>query len=113
MYRYYSTQRPVGPGTFPGKPDSIVNFDRREEVPGIGPAWGYLEYREPLDDEAAERYELKPAELKTFLLEVTSVHTLKIEAENEDEAIDKACEMAWEYDADEKTGEILEVGNDA
>lgn len=25
----------------------------------------------------------------------------------------KACEKAWEYDADENTGEILEVGNDA
>ena len=47
MYRYYSTQRPVGPGTFPGRPESIENFDTREEVPGIGPAWGYLEYREP------------------------------------------------------------------
>ena len=38
MYRYYSTQRPVGPGTFPGRPESIENFDTREEVPGIGPA---------------------------------------------------------------------------
>lgn len=39
MYRYYSTQRPVGPGTFPGRPENIVNFDSREEVPGIGPGW--------------------------------------------------------------------------
>lgn len=108
MYRYYSTQRPVGPGTFPGWPESIENFDTREEVPGIGPAWGYLEYREPLDDEAARRYELKPAELKKFLVEVTSVHTLEVEVENEDEAIEMACRMAWEYDADEIDGKILE-----
>ena len=111
MYRYYSTQRPVGPGTFPGRPDNIVNFDSREDVPGIGPAWGYLEYREPLDDGTARSYELKPAELKMFLVEVTSVHTLMVEAENEDKAIEKACSRAWEYDADEKTGRIMEGGN--
>lgn len=72
------------------------------------PRLGYLEYREPLDDEAARRYELKPAELKKFLVEVTSVHTLEVEAENEDEAIEMACRMAWEYDADEIDGKILE-----
>ena len=46
-------------------------------------------------------------------MKVTSITTLTVEAESEDEAIDKACEKAWEYDADEKTGEILEVGKDA
>ena len=107
MYRYYSTQRPIGPGTFPGRPESIENFDTRKEVPGIGHAWGYLEYREPLDDEAAKRYELKPAELKKFLVEVTSVHTLEVEAENEDKAIEMACGIAWEYDADAIDGKIL------
>lgn len=111
MYRYYSTQRPVGPGTFPGKPDNIVNFDRREDVPGIGPAWGYLEYQEPIDDDAAKNYELKASELKKFLVEVTTVHTLEVEAENEDKAIEKACGIAWEYDADEINGKILEEGN--
>lgn len=111
MYRYYSTQRPVGPGTFPGKPEMIVNYGRREEVPGIGPAWGHLEYQEPLDDDAIEHYELKPLGLKKFLVEVTSVHTLEVEAENEDKAIEKACGMAWEYDADEINGKILEEGN--
>lgn len=107
MYRYYSTRRPVGPGTFPGRPESIVNFGSREEVPGIGPAWGYLEYKEPLDDEAADRYELEPAKLKKFLVKVTSVHTLEVEAENEDKAVGKACGMAWKYDADSIDGEIV------
>ncbi len=51
--------------------------------------------------------------MKEYTVKVTSVTTLTVEAESEDEAIDKACEMAWEYDADEKNGEILEVGNDA
>lgn len=107
MYRYYSTQRPVGPGTFPGRPENIVNFDSREEVPGIGPAWGYLEYREPLDDEAADRYELEPADLKKFLVKVTSVHTIEVEAENEDKAIGNACREAWRYDADSIDGEVV------
>lgn len=111
MYRYYSTQRPVGPGTFPGKPDCIVNFGGRDDVPGIGPAWGYLEYREPLDDDAARRYELKPAWTKRFLVKVTTIHTLAVEAENEEKAIDKACGMAWEYDADEIDGKILKEVN--
>ena len=47
--------------------------------------------------------------MKEFTVKVTSIATLTVEAKSEDEAIDKACEKAWEYDADEKTGEILEV----
>lgn len=107
MYRYYSTQRPVGPGTFPGRPEDIVNFSGREDVSGIGPAWGYLEYREPLDDDAIEHYELKPAGLKKFVVKVTTVHTLEVEAENEDKATEKACGIAWEHDADSIDGEIV------
>lgn len=107
MYRYYSTWCPVGPGMFLGRPENIVNFDSRVDVPGIGPAWGYLEYWEPLDDEAARKYELKSSGLKRFLVKVTTVHTLEVDAENEDTAVEKACEMAWEYDADEIVGKIL------
>lgn len=51
--------------------------------------------------------------MREFTVKVTTVTTLTVEAESKDEAIDKACEMAWEYDADEKTGEIVEVGNNA
>ena len=51
--------------------------------------------------------------MKEFTVKVTSITTLTVEAESEDEAIDKACEKAWESDADETTGEILEVGNNA
>ncbi len=45
--------------------------------------------------------------MREFTVRVTSITTLAVEAESEDEAIDKACEEAWKYDADEKTGEIL------
>lgn len=63
--RYYSTQRPVMPGSFP-KPEGnrvtgVVGFDRREQVESIGrPAWGYIEYEKPLSDRDAEAYELVP-----------------------------------------------------
>ena len=64
-YRYWSTQRPVGPGTFPktdGKPVTIENFDARMVVEGgRTQAWGYLEYEKPLDEKQVQDYELKPA----------------------------------------------------
>ena len=50
--------------------------------------------------------------MKEFTVKVTAITTLTVEAATEDEAIDKACEMAWEYDADEKTGEILGENDD-
>ncbi len=62
MYRYYSTQRPVTPGTFPGKPANIQNFDTRESVcGGQMQAWGYVEYKKPLTEKQMKDYELKPA----------------------------------------------------
>lgn len=59
MFRYYSTQRPVAPGTFPGHPAAICNFDDRKEVSGVGLAWGYLDYKEQLDEGEMKAYELK------------------------------------------------------
>lgn len=62
MYRYYSTQRPVTLGTFPGKPTHIHNFDTRENVcGGQMQAWGYVEYEKPLTEKQMKDYELKPA----------------------------------------------------
>ena len=43
MYRYYSTQRPVMPGTYPAekKVSEIVNFSERKYVTNISrEAWG-------------------------------------------------------------------------
>lgn len=62
-YRYYSTQRPISPGTYPNgenKPVSIENFDERQPVEnGQLQAWGYLEYAEPLSQKEMNEYELK------------------------------------------------------
>ncbi len=57
-FKYYSTLRPVAPGTFP-KHDvvDIVNFETRREVNGIK-AWGYIEYSKPLSEAECIEYEL-------------------------------------------------------
>jgi hypothetical protein len=64
LYRYYSTQRPITPGSYPNsdKPVNLVNFDTREPVAdGQFQAWGYLEYEKPLTDKQRTDYELRAA----------------------------------------------------
>lgn len=61
MNRYFSTQRPVTPGSYPESEwvDCIVNFPDRvycEEIKRE--AWGYIDYRQPLTEQQAEEYEL-------------------------------------------------------
>lgn len=79
-YRYYSTQRPISPGTYPNgenKPVSIENFDERQAVEnGQLQAWGYLEYNEPLSQKEMNDYELKAVSAS-----VTRVNTLKKQTE--------------------------------
>ena len=61
--RYYSTQRPVTPGSFP-KPEGnrvleIVNFD--EKIFHAEPAQeclGYIDYEKPLSEKEAVSYGL-------------------------------------------------------
>lgn len=59
-YRYYSKLRPVGPGTYPGKPVAFTNFDERTNTDGID-AWGYLEYDQPLTPQQIDDYDLAEA----------------------------------------------------
>lgn len=61
--RYYSTQRPIGPGTFPKPPENKVlkihNFDSRTFCEEIGrEAWGYIDYESSLTEEQAIGHEL-------------------------------------------------------
>lgn len=61
--RYYSTQRPNAPGTFPrqGGTETVTNFDSKIYCEEIGrEAWGYVEYKEPITPEQARDYELTP-----------------------------------------------------
>lgn len=64
-HRYYSTQRPFGPGTFPQKDgrETVVNFDGKTYCEEIGKeAWGYIDYPEPLTKGEADSYELVESE---------------------------------------------------
>lgn len=62
MTRYYSTQRPIAPGTYPkanSKP-TITNFyEGKVYCEEIGrEAWGFIEYSEPITEKEASDYEL-------------------------------------------------------
>lgn len=63
--RYYSTQRPIGPGTYPRKDgtESITNFfNGKIFCEEIGrEAWGFIEYKEPISANEARDYELMEA----------------------------------------------------
>lgn len=75
-YRYYSTQRPVMPGSYPNSEnvEAIHNFDTKSFCEEIGrEAWGYIEYREALTKEQAEAYELTLGGTKTYWCVTTSV----------------------------------------
>lgn len=62
MNRYYLTQRPPSPGAFPGKPVNMEAYDQKTYIEEIGrPAWGCVEYKEPLADKQADDYELTRA----------------------------------------------------
>ena len=68
--RYYSTQRPVAPGGYPGKGyvvEEIVNFDKRQFCEEIGrEAWGYIDFDGEISEKDCSDYELVPACLKTY-----------------------------------------------
>lgn len=67
--RYYSTQRPFGPGTFPRKDgrETVTNYDGPTFCEEIGrEAWGHIEYPEALTEEEAKEYELTPAGRKLY-----------------------------------------------
>ena len=62
-YRYYSTQRPITPGTVPK--DSligVVNYGARSYVPEIDrEAWGHADYSRMLTGKEINEYELHTA----------------------------------------------------
>lgn len=71
--RYYSTQRPITPGSFPrvafNAVKEIVNFERKTYCEEIGrEAWGYIDYEKPLDRYDCNAYELTAVPTKTLRL---------------------------------------------
>lgn len=84
--RYYSTLRPIAPGTCPGNFTEFENFDRRKHVDEIGrKAWGWVEYAEPLEN--PDMYDLVPertthggiwVEYDNYLWEVVDIKRDKV-----------------------------------
>ena len=60
--RYYSTQRPIVPGSAPTYGlQEVHNFDLRTYCPEIDRyAWGWAEYDRILSDDETKGYELIP-----------------------------------------------------
>lgn len=63
MTTYYSTQRPIEPGTYPkpqeNKVIEIKNFAKKEKIENENiSAYGYIKYEKPLMSAAAKAYEL-------------------------------------------------------
>lgn len=59
-YKYYSTERPIAPGTIPRGAVEVTNYDKKTYSPEIGRmAWGYVVYPKPL--ESPDAWELVEA----------------------------------------------------
>lgn len=67
--KYYSTLRPVGPGTFP--PGIVVteirNFDQRQYCPETdAEAWGWFETDAEISEAELKAYDLDPEGIRTW-----------------------------------------------
>lgn len=92
--KYYSTQRPVMPISYPNREsvEEIRNFDTKTFCEEIGrEAWGYIDYREPLTKEQAEAYELTLGGMKTYWCVTTSVDDRGRVIANITNTVEAAC----------------------
>ena len=75
--RYYSTKRPVTPGSNPKQKFAVKihNFEQKTFCKEIGcEAWGYIEYSIELPEADIEDYELLSENLKTFWAVTTAFY---------------------------------------
>lgn len=105
MTTYYSTQRPIGPGTYP-KPQNnkvieIKNFDKKEKIEKEDiNAYGYIKYEKPLMPAAAKAYELSLAlaqdETKETIEENKETEEPNLAAKTDEEIINAAIKKIQE-----------------
>lgn len=105
MTKYYSTQRPIGPGTYP-KPQNnkvieIKNFDKKEKIEKEDiNAYGYIKYEKPLMPAAAKAYELSLAlaqdETKETIEENKETEEPNFAAKTDEEIINAAIKKIQE-----------------
>lgn len=72
--RYYSTQRPVTPGSYPKDGATYIeNYSQPNFFHEIGmAAWGFIDYDRELTAEEAAQWELTPEGMKTWWGVVTT-----------------------------------------
>lgn len=116
--KYYSTQRPIAPGTYPKPYDNRVtninNYAEHTYVPAISKwAWGEIEYAFPLSPEYTDAYELTPDPNETDDSEEeegeTEENEFSQELEDLDWIFDRLCFMdltAVSEEADDLRGNI-------
>lgn len=80
--RYYSTQRPIAPGSVPGDGlTDIHNFDDKTYCPAIErEAWGWAEYDHALTAAEVERYELVQDGMRIWWSIITTIKDGKVSA---------------------------------
>ncbi len=104
MIRYYSILRPFGPGTYPQQDgrETITNFNEGriycEEI--SREAWGYVEYPEPITEDAARSYDLIKAGTSGRIVVGACGDSSEIVA-----ALVGAEPVVWLPDDDRKTAE--------
>ena len=92
--RYYSTQRPVTPGSYPRNYSvkAIHNFEQKTFCEEIGcEAWGYIEFTACIPEAEAERWELTIAGKKTYWGVTTTVYDDGRIAANITNTVEAAC----------------------
>lgn len=94
--KYFSTQRPLTPGSFPksmiNPVMNVVNFDQKTFCEEIGrDAWGYVEYARALDPDVAKGYELTPMPTKMKKLHFVGVDSWRCEVYEDDDG------KLWKY----------------
>ena len=120
MYRYYSTQRPVMPGTYQAekKVSEIVNFSERKYVTNISrEAWGWIEFEELLTEKEEKDYELvrELSELERLRTLLGNAVDIIVEHESVDSGRFDSMEKFWRYLFDElgtDREELQKVGID-
>lgn len=102
MTTYYSTQRPIGSGTYP-KPQNnkvieIKNFDKKEKIEKEDiNAYGYIKYEKPLMPAAAKTYELTLAlALEKTIEENKETEQPNLAAKTDEEIINAAIKKIQE-----------------
>lgn len=75
--RYYSTQRPIGPGSYPQQYGvvAIHNFEQKTFCKAIGrEAWGYIDFDSCIPEDEAEKWELTRAGKKVYWSVTTAIY---------------------------------------